>query len=61
MIFIFISIFFSIDFMVYFLTPIQNQINFNAVSGMEKFCYADAVFSFLYYAFCTVFCFYPYR
>jgi hypothetical protein len=61
MIFIFISIFFAINFMVYFLTPIQNQANFTALAGMEKFCYADAVFSFAYYAFCTVFCFYPYR
>jgi hypothetical protein len=61
MIFIFISIFFAIDFMVYFLTPIQNQDNFGKYSGMEKFAYADSIFSFVYYVFCAVFCFYPYR
>lgn len=61
MFFIFISIFFAVNFMVYFLTPIQNQANFAALSGMAKFCYADSVFSFAYYAFCTVFFFYPYR
>jgi hypothetical protein len=61
MIFIFISIFFAIDFMVYFLTPIQNQQDFRGYSGMDKFAYADSIFSFLYYSFCAVFCFYPYR
>jgi hypothetical protein len=61
MIFIFVSIFFAIDFMVYFLTPIQNQANFTQYSGMNKFAYADSIFSFLYYSFCMVFCFYPYR
>lgn len=61
MIYIFISIFFAIDFMVVFLTPIQNGDNIGTYSGMDKFIYADSIFSFIYYAFCAVFCFYPYR
>jgi hypothetical protein len=28
---------------------------------MDKYVYADAVFSFVYYLFCAVACFYPYR
>lgn len=61
MVFIFISIFFAINFLVFFLTPIQNQANLAAYSNMGKFIYADSVFSFIYYAFCAIFCFYPYR
>ena len=61
MIYIFISIFFAINFMVYFLTPIQNQANLASYSGMNKFAFADSIFSFIYYVFCAVFCFYPYR
>ena len=61
MIYIFISIFFAINFMVYFLTPLQNGDNIGAYSGMDKFAYIDSIFSFIYYSFCMVFCFYPYR
>lgn len=61
MAFIFISIYYAVYFMVYFLTPLQKEINIPALSNMEKFCYADAVFSFTYYTFCAVFCFFPYR
>lgn len=61
MVFIFISLFFAVNFMVYFLTPLQNQVSFPNYSPMQKYYYADAVFSFAYYTFCAVFCFYPYR
>jgi len=61
MIFIFISIFFTINFLVFFLTPLQNEKDLSALSNMDKYIYADAVFSFAYYLFCSITCFYPYR
>jgi len=61
MIYIFISIFFAVDFMVYFLTPIQQGSNLATYSGMDMFAFVDSIFSFAYYCFCLVFCFYPYK
>jgi len=61
MIYIFISIFFAIDFMVFFLTPIQNGTNISQLAPMDQFIYGDSIFSFIYYLFCLIFCFYPYR
>lgn len=28
---------------------------------MDKFAYAVSILSFIYYSFCMVFCFYPYK
>lgn len=61
MVYIFFSIFFAIYFLVYFLLPIQNGVNLSLLPNMEKFAYADAVLTFVYYCFCLVFCFYPYK
>jgi ABC-type Mn2+/Zn2+ transport system permease subunit len=61
MLFIFISLFFAVSFMIYFLTPVQNQINPNTYSSYNQFVYADSIISFIYYVFAMIFCFYPYR
>lgn len=59
MFFIFISLFFAVSFMIYFLTPIQN--NLLPSTSFDKFIYADSIISFLYYAFTMIYCFFPYR
>ena len=61
MLYIFISIFFGVSFMVYFLTPIQNEINPSTYTGKGKFIYAVSIISCTYYLFALIFCFYPYR
>ena len=54
-------IFFALIFMVFFLTPLQNGKDLDALSRQEKLEYIVSIISFAYYAFCLVFCFYPYR
>lgn len=61
MIFIFISVFFAISFMIYFLTPIQNGRSPNNLSSMDKFIYGVSIVSFCYYVFVMIYSFYPYR
>jgi hypothetical protein len=61
MVFIFISVYFAVDFMTYFLVPIQQGSDLATYNGTQMYVFADAIFSFLYYCFCMVFFFYPYR
>ena len=61
MICIFISIFFTVVFMEFFLTPLQQGKELDSLSRREKIEYVVSVISFAYYAFCMIFCFYPYR
>jgi hypothetical protein len=61
MIYIFFSIFFAVLFLAFFLLPIQQGTNLSTFSGMDKFAYAVSIISFIYYIFCTIFCFYPYK
>jgi hypothetical protein len=58
---IFFSIYFAIDFLVFFLLPLQKGTDLSTLPNMDKFAYAVSVVSFVYYCFCLVFCFYPYR
>lgn len=59
MLFIFISIFFAVSFMIYFLTPIQNSKI--PSTSFDKFIYADSILSFVYYVAAMIYCFFPYR
>ncbi len=61
MIFMFFSMYFAIMFMVEFLTPIQNGVNFKFYSGYDMLQYIIYVISFVYYLFCSIILFFPYR
>ena len=61
MIFMFFSMYFAIMFMVEFLTPVQNGVDFKSYSGYDMFQYIIYVLSFVYYLFCSIVLFFPYR
>jgi len=61
MIFMFFSMYFAIMFLVEFLTPVQNEVNFNSYSGYDMLQYIIYVISFVYYLFCSIVLFFPYR
>lgn len=61
MIFMFFSMYFAIMFMVEFLTPVQNGVDFKSYSSYDMFQYIIYVLSFVYYLFCSIILFFPYR
>ena len=61
MIILFTSIYLSVEFLVYGLTFAQQQTNFNDLSNINRFEFAQAIISFLYYSFLMVFLYYPYK
>lgn len=61
MIYIFFSLYFSVLFMVEFLTPIQNGDDLSEYNTEETFRFAVAIISFTLYLFTSIFLFFPYR
>ncbi len=47
--------------MVEFLTPVQNGVDFKSYNGYDMFQYVIYVISFVYYLFCSIILFFPYR
>ncbi len=57
----FFSMYFAIMFMVEFLTPVQNGVDFKYYTDYGMFQYVVYVVSFVYYLFCSILLFFPYR
>ena len=61
LIFTFISIYFAITFLVYFLTPIQQGTTISSLPFIEFFAIIMAAISAVYYTLAAIFAYYPYN
>jgi hypothetical protein len=61
MIYIFISIFFAVRYLLFFLQPVQNEQPFSDYTNIQQFAIYEAMVSFVYYTFCSIFFYFPYK
>lgn len=58
---IIVSVYFTLDFLIAFLTYFQNGTNVNQSSSTAKFQFAVIIISFIYYAIISIFAYFPYK
>jgi hypothetical protein len=61
MFYIFISIFFAIRYLLFFIEPFQKNRKYQDFDNGLKIAFWVAVISFAYYTFCLIFFYYPYK
>lgn len=61
MFYIFISIFFAIRFLLFFIEPFQKDRKYEDFDSGLKKAFWVAVISFIYYTFCLIFFYHPYK